>query len=256
MGFPGVPDGSVWSASLNGSGVRNVIPPDGLNTPRQLVIDQSANKLYICDREGLRIVRCNLDGGELEDVVRTGDETIAEHRTDPTRWCVGVSLDLDCSKIYWTQKGPSRGNKGRICRANIDLLSQSPYSSKIKPESVECVVENLPEPIDLDIDNDSRILYWTDRGDLPYGKSLNRCHISVLDNAAASGMPIRAKPLSEPPFEVLVRNLNEPIGLKVDTEQRRASMADLGGSLYSVSLEGGGKVRLFEDLANASASSC
>ena len=105
MGVPGAQDGSVWSATTCGDSIRNTLSAGVLNTPKKIAIDALGRKLYICDREGLRIVRCNLDGSGLEDLVLTGDANDASHRRDQTRWCVGLALHRDSGKIYWTQKG-------------------------------------------------------------------------------------------------------------------------------------------------------
>lgn len=248
MGLPGAADGAVWSAHWDGSDVCNVLPPGTLITPKQLVVDQSGNRLYVCDREGLRIVRCHLDGSRLEDVVRTGDPANAEHRADPMRYCVGLAIDWHHRIMYWTQKGPPKGNKGRIFRASIDISAHDSSTTAAGRQDIECVLDRLPEPVDLDIDQGSRILYWTDRGDLPYGNSLNRCPLSALDNAAAAGAPLQANGLAPPPFEVLARNLHEAIGLKLDVNRERIFVADLGGCVYDFGLNNGSRRKLYEDL--------
>jgi hypothetical protein len=38
---------------------------------------------------------------------------------------------------------------------------------------IELLFDKLPEPIDLQIGDKTSSLYWTDRGDFPYGNSLN-----------------------------------------------------------------------------------
>jgi hypothetical protein len=45
-------------------------------------------------------------------------------RRDQTRWCVGITIDPKLGKIYWTQKGPTKGGLGRLCRANIDIANR------------------------------------------------------------------------------------------------------------------------------------
>lgn len=88
-----------------------MIPPGILNTPKQLVIDQWAGWLYVCDREGMRIVRCKLDGSQMEDIVRAGDSMNAKHQKDIMPWFVGLTIDWDCRNMYWTPKGLARGTK-------------------------------------------------------------------------------------------------------------------------------------------------
>ena len=82
-------------------------------------------KLYWSDREGMRVMRCNLDGSNIETVVVTGGG--AANKRDQARWCVGIAIDPKRGQIYWTQKGPDNGEPGRIFRAGIDLpSSESP----------------------------------------------------------------------------------------------------------------------------------
>ena len=67
--------------------------------------------LYWCDREGMRVMRANLDGSNIETVVNTsqGDPRPGP---DPTKWCVGVAIDVDGDQVYWTQKGTGQRRQG------------------------------------------------------------------------------------------------------------------------------------------------
>jgi hypothetical protein len=65
----------------------------------------------------MRIMRCNLDGAKVENLVVTGKDE--NDRRDQTRWCVGITVDPRRGQIYWTQKGPTKGNQGRILRAEV-----------------------------------------------------------------------------------------------------------------------------------------
>lgn len=47
------------------------------------------------------------------------------------------------------------------------------------------------------------------------------------------------------PNELLVRNLNEAIGLKLDLEAGHMYITDLGGSLYRANLDGSDKQKLY-----------
>ena len=106
MGFPGKPDGALWTSNLDGCDAEAIIPPGGdLNTPKQMILDPIRRKIYICDREGLKLVSCELDGSCVETLVTTGDPDNPEHKFDATRWCVGVAADWEHGKIYWSQKG-------------------------------------------------------------------------------------------------------------------------------------------------------
>ncbi|RAH51151.1 uncharacterized protein BO95DRAFT_492297 [Aspergillus brunneoviolaceus CBS 621.78] len=215
-------DGSVHSANADGSDIRTLIRAGNVHTPKQLTLDETAEKLYFCDREGMGMHRCNFDGSGHEILVRAGSEA---QTGDMTRWCVGVALDVAAGYVYWTQKGPSKGNRGRICRAGMEIPAGQTAESR---GDVEVLLEGLPEPIDLEVDAGAKRLYWTDRGEHPVGCSLN-----VLD---LGDMGAGKK--------VLATHFHEPIGLCLG-EEGEVIVADLGGSVYSV--KGGRKTVLWRD---------
>src|SRR6202163_4966908 len=91
MGVPSLNDGSIERADLDGSN-RKVIVPQGVTfSPKQLHLEKRSGKLYWCDREGMRVMRANLDGTNVETLVKTGERD--DHRRDATRWCVGITVD-------------------------------------------------------------------------------------------------------------------------------------------------------------------
>jgi sugar lactone lactonase YvrE len=63
---PGVNDGSIERADLDGSNRKLVVARGATFTPKQLQLDKQNGKLYWCDREGMRVMRCNLDGTQIE----------------------------------------------------------------------------------------------------------------------------------------------------------------------------------------------
>ena len=119
MGVPNLDDGSIERADLDGGNRRVIVPQGVTHTPKQIHLDKDSGKLYWCDREGMRVMRANLDGSQVETLVETGRGD--KDRRDQTRWCVGITIDPKLGKIYWTQKGPTKGGLGRLCRANIDI---------------------------------------------------------------------------------------------------------------------------------------
>jgi hypothetical protein len=42
---------------------------------------------------------------------------------------------------------------------------------------IEVLFDDLPERIDLELDMNNRVLYWTDRGDPPRGNTVNCARI-------------------------------------------------------------------------------
>lgn len=41
---------------------------------------------------------------------------------------------------------------------------------------IECLFDDLPEAIDIEIDSDTQTLYWTDRGEHPMGCDLYQAY--------------------------------------------------------------------------------
>ena len=110
MGVPSLNDGSVERADLDGKNRKVIVPVGDTHTPKQIILDKKAGKLYWCDREGMRVMRCNLDGSHLETLIEAGHGD-ADSR-DQTKWCVGLSIDRKDGKIYWSQKGPDNAGRG------------------------------------------------------------------------------------------------------------------------------------------------
>jgi len=220
MGVPSRNDGSIERANLDGGNRVTIIPSGVAFTPKQLHLDQAGGKLYWSDREGMRVMRANLDGSHVETLIETGHGDA--DRRDQTRWCVGITVDPVRSKFYWTQKGGDDAGVGRILRANIDMpCGESPASRS----DVELLFDGLPEPIDLELDLENRILYWTDRGDPPTGNTVNCAAIDECDAAP----------------QVLVSHLMEGIGIALDLPGNRMFVTDLGGSVYVADLDGSNK---------------
>ena len=219
MGIPNKEDGSIERANIDGSNHVTIVPNGKTFTPKQLQLDKRNGRLYWCDREGMRVMRSNLDGSNLETLIQTGKGEA--DRADLTRWCVGIAIDVQGGKLYWTQKGLDNAGVGRIFRARLDIPKGESCTSR---SDVELLFDRLPEPIDLDLDLERRVLYWTDRGDPPRGNSVSRA-------------PMDAAPRSVEP-EIVFTHLMEGIGLALDIPGGRMFMTDLGGSLYTASLDG------------------
>ena len=217
MGVPSLNDGSIERADLDGSNRTIIVPPGGTHTPKQIHLDRHDRKLYWCDREGMRVMRANIDGSEIETLIETGR---GDDVRDETRWCVGIAVDPKKRKMYWTQKGPSNGGQGRIFCAGLEIPSGESAANR---SDVELLFDRLPEPIDLELDLLNRVLYWTDRGDAPRGNSVNRA-------------PIDAKAAPE----ILVAHLMDGIGLALDIAGNRMFVTDMGGSVYTAALDGKG----------------
>jgi DNA-binding beta-propeller fold protein YncE len=223
MGNPKANDGTIDRADLDGTNVTNIVPSGKTWTPKQLQLDAKNRKLYWSDREGMRVMRSNLDGSNIETLVETGHGDA--DRLDARNWCVGIAIDVNGGKFYWTQKGNDNAGEGRIFRAGLEIpKGQTPANRR----DVEILFDDLPEPIDLDLDLGNRIMYWTDRGDPPRGNTVNR-----------APMDVAAGKRKEP--EIVFNHLMEGIGISLDLENKRMFLTDLGGSVYSANLDGSNK---------------
>ena len=119
--------------------------------------------------------------------------------------------------------------EGSILRANLDIPRGQTPSNRT---DIELLYDQLPEPIDLDLDLGSRWLYWTDRGDPPRGNTVNRA-------------PLEAPRGKRPAPEIVFSHLMEGIGLALDPKHGRMFITDFGGSVYSANLDGSDQKTLF-----------
>jgi hypothetical protein len=223
MGVFELNDGSIERADIDGNNRKVIVPEGSTFSPKQIQLDKKNGKLYWCDREGMQVMRCNLDGSQIETLVETGRGDA--DRRDQTRWCVGITLDPERGQIYWAQKGPTKGDQGRLFRAGLEIPKGETAANR---SDIEVFFDRLPEPIDLELDLRNRVLYWTDRGDPPRGNTVNRASIDRRPKAP----------------EIVVRHLMEGIGIALDVPSDRMFVTDFAGSVYSARLDGSGESNL------------
>lgn len=101
--------------------------------------------------------------------------------------------------------------------------------------------EHLPECIDLEYDDEDGVLYWTDRGELPLGNTLNKKHI-------VGTAPAAEKALGR---QIIAQGLGEGIGLRLDKANDCLYVADLGGRLWKCSTKTHAKEKLYEGPAQS-----
>jgi hypothetical protein len=224
MGNPKANDGSIERADLDGRNRKTIVPQGGTFTPKQVQLEKKSRKLYWCDREGMRVMRADLDGSNIETLV---DASQGDPRPGPdaTKWCVGVAVDVDGGKVYWTQKGADNAGRGRMFRAGIDVPTGQTASNRA---DIEVLYDGLPEPIDLDLDLNNRVMYWTDRGDPPRGNTVNRA-------------PMDSDAEGRPAPEIVFSHLMEGIGIALDLKGDRMFITDFGGDVLSARLDGSDK---------------
>jgi DNA-binding beta-propeller fold protein YncE len=234
MGNPSKNDGTIERVDLDGQNRKTIVPEGGTFTPKQLVLENKGHRLYWCDREGMRVMRSNLDGSQIETLL-DASQGDARPGHDQTKWCVGVAVDHDRNQIYWTQKGPDDAGLGRLFRASIEITNGE--TAAANRTDIEVLFEGLPEPIDLELDLKNRRIYWTDRGDPPRGNTVNR---------ASMDADFRKRPTPE----ILLTHLMEGIGIAIDFKRNRMFLTDLAGSVYSAKLDGSEKKPLLAAQGN------
>jgi hypothetical protein len=222
MGVPADDDGFILRSDLDGGNIVTIVEPAGTYTPKQLKLDHENGKLYWSDREGMRVMRANLDGSELETLVTTGSG--ASDRRDLANWCVGIALDLAGGYFYWSQKGGDNAGEGSLRRAHLAMPEGEASTDRT---DIEVLFEGLPEPIDIDLDLEHGHIYWTDRGD----DTINRAPIEIPAGSTARNREDR---------EILIAGVREAIGVTLDLARGklyftggtagRVGMANLDGS--------------------------
>jgi sugar lactone lactonase YvrE len=220
MGKVSADDGSIMRANLDGSNLTTIVATGGTFTPKQLKIDTQHGKLYWSDREGMRVMRANLDGSQIETLVITGNGDV--ERKEPSRWCVGIALDVERGKFYWSQKGGNNANQGVIKRANITMPAGEDAAHRT---DVEVLFASLPEPIDIDLDLSKRQIYWTDRGD----NTVSRAPMDIKSGFDPSKRTDRV---------ILVTGLHEAIGIALDLKHNRMFYTSLMGEVGTAKLNG------------------
>jgi hypothetical protein len=84
----------------------------------------------------MRVMRSNLDGSDIQTLMKTGHGE--SDRQDARNWCVGIALDVDGGKLYWTQKGndnaglaASFGQIWKFRRVKVPQIAKISKSSSI-----------------------------------------------------------------------------------------------------------------------------
>ena len=167
MGHPTANDGSILSSDLEGSQLTTIVPPGATFTPKQLQIEKDSGKLYWCDREGMRVMRANLDASNIErpsgqsPAARTDIELLYDGLPEP----IDLEIDPVSHTLYWTDRGdPPRGNT--VNRAPLD----SPAGARKAPE---ILASHLMEGIGLALDPQRDRMFFTDLGGSVYRANLD-----------------------------------------------------------------------------------
>ena len=105
----------------------------------------------------------------------------SEAGRDARKWCVGIAVDpRAAANSTGRRREPTTPARAASSAPNIEI-PQRPRPRRSAATSSP--VRRLPEPIDLELDLENRLLYWTDRGDPPRGNTVNRAPIDPTPGA-------------------------------------------------------------------------
>ncbi|CDO08885.1 hypothetical protein C1S82_14845 [Mycolicibacterium cosmeticum] len=223
-------NGSIQRVALTGGAPEIVVDRGRFTTGKQLATDPRTGRLFWCDREGGAVYRCERDGTAVTRLIDNANADLPAAE----RECVGIAVDPTNDWLYWTQKGPSDGGKGRILRAPLDIPQGTPPEART---DIEILWDGLPEPIDLELNEEHQILYWTDRGTPPNGNTLNRAHVPEPGDRGVTP-------------DIIAHGFSEAIGVALDLPNNVAYVSDLSGAIRQVDLSTG-NTRVIAVLAGA-----
>jgi len=144
---------SIMSANLDGSGIKQLIKYPKVKRPHGIALDIKNNKIYWTDAETSTIGSMNLDGSNVQVVLK-----------DLMR-PVGLKLDAIAKKLFWTDWGTKK-----IMKSNLDGSN---------PEEV--INLNTITSLDLDISYKYNTIFWTANNDGSiYSASLDGSNNSKL----------------------------------------------------------------------------
>ena len=146
--------GKIRRLNLKGDHIKNLVRDINIKGPSDIAVDAEGGKLYWT--EGLRILRANLDGGNIQNVL------IASSDTGTVLGLINIAIAH--RKIYWNQieidptKYPNTPNNfgGRILRA------------KRNGSNIEELVADGSMGFNFTVDVDGQALYYTNFPSDPY----------------------------------------------------------------------------------------
>ena len=127
----------VMRVNFDGSALETIVSSD-LMSPVGIALDTTRGKVYFTDRYANNIKRANLDGSDVEIVVRD------------TEYPVDLALDLDNKIFYWTAR-----QTGCIYRAALD-------GNDIDGASLNPIIAGLQAPIGVCLDLDTGRIFYTE----------------------------------------------------------------------------------------------
>lgn len=200
------PEGSVQRARLDGSpvvsGEEHIVAPGRFETGKEIELDPVDNKLYWADRDGKHIMRSNVDGSALESVLHsfTDEQGKVVALENP----VGIALDSDRRQVYMTDRF-----MGKVMRFNMAMPANESNENRSDVEVLIAPRSTDDRPIDIDLDLENGLMYWTDRG-------VHQVLRARLDGSAPTVLVDKSKVAIE-----------DPIGMSLDLANRKMYWSDM-----------------------------
>lgn len=193
----GANNGSLFRFNLDGTGFEEIMKAgtkvgnDTFNTGKQVTIDRMNNKLYLGDREGSKVWRCDLDGKNLEVLVSAHG----------IMQVVGVAADPMKNEFYFSDR-----NGKKLFKANMKMPDGKTHADR--DDLTLLYVDKAPNamPLDLELDLKTRTLFWTDR-------QQNKVFSMPMD------LPAGQDPMTRTDVKTVASNLTDVIGLGYDHQE-------------------------------------
>lgn len=219
------PNGSLQRTDLHGKALQGdgkyLVDPGSFETGKEIELDTRDNKLYWADRDGMKVMRANRDGSNVEAFVHhfiDRDEIDSDGKTIALENPVGIALDLENRHLYFTDRFMAR-----VMRVSLDVAPVFVGQKSVRTD-VETLFQGDREtsrPIDIDLDLEKGLMYWTDRGE-------HTISVAKLDGSKR---------------KVIVDNdkiiIKDPIGISLDLASQTFVWTDMTThKIYRANLDG------------------
>ena len=183
----------------------------------------ASRTLYWSDREGMRVMRCDLDGSNVETLVQTGQGD--EDRRDQTRM-----VRRDHRRLRTAGTSTGRRRAASDAGLGTDPPCRDRSSCRRDPAASaatsRCCSTGCPSRSTSSSTPRPALLYWTDRGDPPRGNTVNRAPTGRDQRA-----PAAARDPADPPRW-------KASASRSTGAANRMFVTDFGGSVATADLDG------------------
>lgn len=213
--------GSLVRYNLDGSNPEVIMKPGSMadgetfNTGKQVTIDRVNKKLYMGDREGSKVWRCDYDGKNLEVLV-SGHGVMQ---------IVGVGADPTKRHFYFSDR-----NGLKLFRASMDMPAGKTHADRDDVEMIYKEKAASAMPLDIELDLEHRMIYWTDR-------TQNKIFGMNMD------MPAGEDAMTRSDVKTIASGLTQAIGLAYDHKESTLFVTH-SGTVSKVKTDGSGLMRI------------